>query len=289
MHLTIWLLICSEVGLHILCSPVLHWLTQSRHHKRTHIPPEQRRYRCDLCNLGFNYPRELKRHVTSKRHIELACTGNESDHKGQAGELVQFYCPVAGCKSQSTPFTRRDNLKRHILSLHPEVDVNEAQMESSPSPSSNRGRQRHPVSEMGSQDVDASQSHQFPSTEGAMFGTVAEPALTCPRRHRALSESGVRCCTSAEGTRSSPATPAGQSGQPSDGGSGTGSVGRKRSTSSPPQEDRGGENLTKRQKGKQRVGYGEHVGWMCIFGAGDPEGYCDEHCRKFWPQFDTFW
>lgn len=68
------------------------------HHARCHKPP---RKFCTLCNAGFYYEKDLKRHMKTHgpRDIHLVCNN-------------------IGCKYHTIPFARKDHRDRHVRSCH---------------------------------------------------------------------------------------------------------------------------------------------------------------------------
>ena len=73
-----------------------HWDTRSDrdHHQRKHVPADQRAHACEHCGRTFHFPKDLNRHMVV--------------HDGS-----KVICPVC-----DKPYSRNDNLKRHIKSQH---------------------------------------------------------------------------------------------------------------------------------------------------------------------------
>lgn len=77
-------------------------ITYSRHSK-IHLVSYERPHKCDACQEGFLYPKDLHRH--QRRHVD------------QYSEQKTFYCDFPGCPDIKG-FSRRDNLLRHQRKQH---------------------------------------------------------------------------------------------------------------------------------------------------------------------------
>ncbi|KAF1913425.1 hypothetical protein BDU57DRAFT_356113 [Ampelomyces quisqualis] len=91
---------CSYEG----CEKTYDRACELNRHKKTHLDSSQRPHRCNLCNEGFLYPKDLARH--QRRHIEQPSVKNT------------FHCSHPGCDNLEG-FSRRDNLLRHQRKRHP--------------------------------------------------------------------------------------------------------------------------------------------------------------------------
>lgn len=74
-------------------------------HQRIHLSKSERPHKCDACDEGFLYPKDLERH--KRTHAE------DSQSK--------IFCLVEGCSNGTggTSFSRQDNLLRHMRQAHP--------------------------------------------------------------------------------------------------------------------------------------------------------------------------
>jgi len=83
------------------------------HHINSHTRP----FKCPVqtCGWGFQFKKDLTRHCKDM-------------HPDTVPDYMPLYCPVEECKSSEGKgggFSRRDNLRRHVRTRHPEVDVGE--------------------------------------------------------------------------------------------------------------------------------------------------------------------
>ncbi|KAF2732987.1 hypothetical protein EJ04DRAFT_513533 [Polyplosphaeria fusca] len=96
--------VCSVSG----CGKTYNRQCELNRHVKTHWSHEQRPHRCNTCNQGFLYPKDLNRH--------------RKTHAPSALPAPKVYCAVAGC-SQDSGFSRRDNLLRHYRNTHPGIAI----------------------------------------------------------------------------------------------------------------------------------------------------------------------
>ena len=68
---------------------------------RKHISRHEKRFDCDECQRKFGSNHDLERHEVTVH---------------QKGRL--FTCPDASCKRAGKPFSRRDNLLKHLREVH---------------------------------------------------------------------------------------------------------------------------------------------------------------------------
>jgi len=76
---------------------------RNKHHK-VHDPP----HACSFCPMRFPVKRDKMRHVRDR-------------HRTEAGIVsTSYYCTATACKRHTEqPFTRRDNMLRHVRKQHP--------------------------------------------------------------------------------------------------------------------------------------------------------------------------
>ena len=71
-----------------------------KHHRRCHIPTEQRPHPCPYCTQRFLYPREVERHLPTH------------------GLGLRYYCKHSSCPYATRGFGRQDHLTRHVRTKH---------------------------------------------------------------------------------------------------------------------------------------------------------------------------
>lgn len=80
--------------------PLTLLTTNYRTHEKSHGRSDDRPFKCEICDRGFLWQKDLTRHMPK--------------HSGKK----DFVCPVDWCDKS---YTRRDNMVRHHDDVHPEI------------------------------------------------------------------------------------------------------------------------------------------------------------------------
>ncbi|KAL5113244.1 hypothetical protein ACEQ8H_008884 [Pleosporales sp. CAS-2024a] len=86
------------------CEKTYNRACELNRHSKNHLGSFERPHQCHVCQEGFLYRKDVRRH--QKTHIEEPAAKNT------------FYCQVRGCNNFKG-FSRQDNLLRHQRKQHP--------------------------------------------------------------------------------------------------------------------------------------------------------------------------